>query len=238
MTEAEWLSCDDPQLMLQFLRDTACSRKLRLFAISCCRRWIHLLVAETLGALETAELFAEGKVDSSARKQARELAFQSGWNPDKSTAHRRGPAKACVTAALARCPCDAAIGAEHMARHIGALSRRWDITAYEQTELGLRLKRSKSAEARVEQAKFHAGIIKDIFGNPFRQLTLNNSWLTPTVVALSASIYEERAFDRMPILADALQDAGCDNEEILNHCRQPGEHVRGCFLVDWILGKS
>ena len=62
-------------------------------------------------------------------------------------------------------------------------------------------------------------------GNPFRPITLNPSWLTSTVLALANGIYEEKAFDRMPILADALQDAGCDNEDILNHCRQPGEHV-------------
>ncbi len=48
----------------------------------------------------------------------------------------------------------------------------------------------------------------------------------------------DRAFDRMPILADALQDAGCDNLNILNHCRQPGEHVRGCWVVDLLTGRS
>jgi hypothetical protein len=55
---------------------------------------------------------------------------------------------------------------------------------------------------------------------------------------LAQSIYTDRAFDRMPILADALEDAGCDNADILNHCRQPGEHVRGCWAVDLILGKK
>jgi hypothetical protein len=77
-----------------------------------------------------------------------------------------------------------------------------------------------------------------IFGNPFRTIAVEQSWLTSTVVALADGIYQERAFDRMPILADALQDAGCDKEDILNHCRQPGEHVRGCWVVDLLLGKS
>jgi hypothetical protein len=81
-------------------------------------------------------------------------------------------------------------------------------------------------------------LLRDIFGNPFRPITPNPSWLTSTVVSLANGIYVEKAFDRMPILADALQDAGCDNEDILNHCRQPGEHVRGCFVVDSLLGKS
>ena len=81
-------------------------------------------------------------------------------------------------------------------------------------------------------------LARDIFGNPFRPAALDPSWLTSTVVTLARGIYEERAFDRMPILADALQDAGCDNEDVLNHCRGPGPHVRGCWVVDLVLGKT
>jgi hypothetical protein len=64
------------------------------------------------------------------------------------------------------------------------------------------------------------------------------AWLTAKVVALAQAIYDDRAFDRLPILADALEDAGCTNQDILAHCRQPGEHVRGCWVVDLLLGKS
>ena len=83
-----------------------------------------------------------------------------------------------------------------------------------------------------------ADLLRDIFGNPFRPVTLNPAWRTGNVTALAQSIYDDRAFDRMPILADALEDAGCDNADILNHCRQPGEHVRGCWVVDLVLGKE
>jgi len=83
-----------------------------------------------------------------------------------------------------------------------------------------------------------SSILKDIFGNPFRPVALDPSWLTPTVVQLAEHIYRERAFDQMPILADALQDAGCDNNDILNHCRQPGEHVRGCWVLDLLTGRK
>ena len=83
-----------------------------------------------------------------------------------------------------------------------------------------------------------AVLAREIFGNPFRPVTLNPAWLTSTVLALANGIYSERAFDRMPILADALQDAGCDNEDILTHCRQSGEHTRGCWVVDLLLGKE
>jgi hypothetical protein len=77
-----------------------------------------------------------------------------------------------------------------------------------------------------------------IFGNPFRPVTLDPRWLTSTVVDLSRIIYEERAFDKLPILADALMDAGCDSEEMLAHCRGQVPHVRGCWVVDLILGKA
>ncbi|MBP3959396.1 hypothetical protein J8F10_29485 [Gemmata sp. G18] len=77
-----------------------------------------------------------------------------------------------------------------------------------------------------------------MFGNPFRPITTNHSWLTSGVVALATDIYQDRAFDRMPILADALQDAGCDSADILGHCRSNGPHVRGCWVIDLLLGKE
>jgi hypothetical protein len=84
-------------------------------------------------------------------------------------------------------------------------------------------------------------ILRHLFGNPFRPVFLNPAWLIwndGTVQKLAQAIYDERAFDRMPILADALEDAGCTNQDILDHCRSGGEHVRGCWVVDLLLGKS
>ena len=82
-------------------------------------------------------------------------------------------------------------------------------------------------------------LLRELFGpHPFRTLVANPEWLTSTVIALAQGIYEERAFDRMPILGDALQDAGCADEDILNHCRSEGLHVRGCWLVDLLLGTT
>jgi hypothetical protein len=81
-------------------------------------------------------------------------------------------------------------------------------------------------------------LIHDTIGNPFRPLIFEPSWLTPTVLALGVIIYAERAFDRLPILADALEDAGCTDTTILDHLRGPGPHSRGCFALDLVLGKS
>jgi len=84
--------------------------------------------------------------------------------------------------------------------------------------------------------------LRDIFGNPFRPVTVNPGWLAwndGTVPRIAQAIYDERAFDRMTILADALEDAGCTDQDILGHCRSGGEHVRGgCWVVDLLLGKE
>ncbi|MCE9530621.1 MAG: hypothetical protein K8T89_05755 [Planctomycetes bacterium] len=80
--------------------------------------------------------------------------------------------------------------------------------------------------------------MREIFGNPFRPVTIDPRWQTSNVIDLATAIYTDRAFDRMPILADALMDAGCDNDEIIHHCRGDGPHVRGCWVVDLILGKE
>jgi hypothetical protein len=87
-------------------------------------------------------------------------------------------------------------------------------------------------------SKTNALLFRCIFGNPYRPVSVDPTWLTLDVVTLAEGIYQERAFDRLPILADALQDAGCDNTDILSHCHSEGPHVRGCWPVDLIFGKS
>jgi hypothetical protein len=82
-------------------------------------------------------------------------------------------------------------------------------------------------------------LIRDLF-NPFQPLTLYPTWLTwndGTVPKIAQGVYDEGALDRMPVLADALEEAGCADQSLLSHCRQPGPHVRGCWLVDCLLGK-
>jgi hypothetical protein len=90
-----------------------------------------------------------------------------------------------------------------------------------------------------EAAKDQCGIIRDMFGNLFRPSTFNPAWRTDTALSLAHQMYESRDFGAMPILADALQDAGCENDDILNHCRDANAtHVRGCWVVDLVLGKE
>ncbi|MBN9518744.1 hypothetical protein J0H58_09530 [bacterium] len=85
----------------------------------------------------------------------------------------------------------------------------------------------------------HAGLLRDIFGLlPFREVVVPPHWRSEAVVALARGISAERAFERLPVLADALEDAGCDCQEVLEHCRGPNHHVRGCWVIDEVLQKT
>lgn len=96
--------------------------------------------------------------------------------------------------------------------------------------------RQQRAVAREAEKDFQQMLLHDLL--PATSPIFDSSWRIPAVVALAEAIYEDRAFDRLPTLADALEDAGCVNSDILKHCRGPGPHVRGCWVVDLILGKS
>ncbi|HKA54599.1 MAG TPA: hypothetical protein VKJ47_13145, partial [Candidatus Binatia bacterium] len=101
----------------------------------------------------------------------------------------------------------------------------------------------KAAAGKEESAL--CALVRDIFGNPFRPASLDPAWRTPAVVSLATAAYEERNLpagtldpDRLAVLADALEEAGCDNADLLSHLRGPGPHVRGCWVIDLLLGKE
>jgi hypothetical protein len=94
-------------------------------------------------------------------------------------------------------------------------------------------------KVREQEVEYQAALVSDIFGNPFRPVDFSPDWRTDTALTLARQMYESGEFSALPILADALQDAGCDNEPLLAHCRNGGAtHVRGCWVVDLVLGKS
>jgi hypothetical protein len=101
------------------------------------------------------------------------------------------------------------------------------------------LREADSKEGGAERAKARvAAVVREIFGNPFRSITFSPDWGTDSVIALARRAHEVWEFSALPILADALQEAGCDNADILNHCRGPGPHVHGCWVVDLVLGRG
>jgi hypothetical protein len=101
---------------------------------------------------------------------------------------------------------------------------------------------SVSEPALIAAMNNEPALIRDIFGSPFRpSLTLPPAilaWNDGTIPKLAQAIYDNRRFTDLPILADALEEAGCTNSDILNHCRQPGEHVRGCWVLDLVLTQN
>jgi hypothetical protein len=214
MTEAEWLACTDPYVLLTFLRGKVSDRKLRLFACACCR-WIWDLYFDDRSrqAVEVAERYADGLADKAECARAYRRASAARWKT--LIPGNQGPRYYIAHSA---CASTMASG------------------DYSATSAALSVSFSCQGEKQAQRL-----ILQDIFGSPFRPLYAFASWLVwrgGTVPKLAQAIYEERAFDRLPILADGLEDAGCDNADILSHCRKEGPHFRGCWVVDLLLGKE
>jgi hypothetical protein len=215
--EARWRAeTAAPDIMLKFVRETISDRKLRLFAVACCRRIWHLISSEQgRNAVEVAERFAEGTATLGKLKAARLTAGRSGVTVAKNvavesalTAAKRTAWEAQVLAAVA------AYEAAGRPTSLGVRDQAWD-----------------------DATRAHCDLIRDLI-NPFNPSSLSPAWVNRTVRQIAEAIYAERAFDRMPILADALEDAGCTEEQILTHLRDSGPHARGCWLLDLLLGKS
>jgi hypothetical protein len=244
VTREEWLAAVHPQPMLNFLGAKASPRKLRLFAAACCRRAENLLVYESLRrGVNVAERLADGHVSARERKQARAAVFASPRDlsaafPPGVLWHQPilagGAIKNAVAWALTRDPMQAALFGSP-----GAADAR------AQFRFALEVLANEAAEWRQYLAEEHAaaaGVLRDVFGPlPFRQTRgsfLPAAQCADTVRAIAHVIYEERRFSDLPILADALEETGCTDDEILAHCRGGGEHALGCWCVDLALGKE
>jgi hypothetical protein len=204
MTEAEWLACNDPEEMLRGFPGKPSPRKLRLFACACLRRiWEALADERSRQAVLVAERYADRRVDQAKLKEA--------W--DAATAAFRAAKVDALSVA------EAAMDAAHPSVSVvnTGLIARWV---------------SQIVRDRRGERAAQAVLLRDLFGNPFRPLAACPAWRTPDVIALGKAIYEEGAFERMPILADVLEEAGCADEQVLAHCRGTGEHARGCWVVD------
>ncbi len=214
MTEAEWLKCEDLTPMLKLFNTDAHKRKLRLLACACVSSLMPLvkLVPDQVQAgLDELERYADGMSTKAALKRVRERMEKA----QASTPFERTTADDFVCFAV-----------KFTAQEKGCFKA----VKYSASIWGW----GTSAHVPLP----HFDLLRDIFGNPFRPITFAPDWRTDTAVALARGMYESRDFGAMPILADALQDAGCDNEDVLNHCRGGGPHVRGCWVVDLVLGKE
>jgi hypothetical protein len=213
MTEEQWLTCTDPQKMLSFLHGKASERKRRLFAVACCRRvWPQLTGPLWREAVQRSERLAEGQAGPE------ELALL----PARVWEEWRLPADAAARLAVS---VELDAGA---AREVARVAS-W----------------ANPHRSRAEEQLAQCQVGRDVFGNPFRPATVSPACMTPQLVALAQAAYDERELPsgqldpaRLAVLADALEDAGCTDADVLNHCRRLGVHVRGCWAVDLVLGKT
>jgi len=222
MTEQEWLTCMNPVPMLEYLhlRAQDKERKRRLFAVACCRKVWQIFPDEPCRrAVECAERFADGNASEGELAASREAA---AYAPISGLAVFSA-AQAALTVSARE-----------------ATYSGWDFAT---AEFAFFAAAYASVDADSDAASNEqALILRDIFGNPFRKMpaveTAWLAWKSGTIPKLAQAIYDERAFDRMPILADTLQEAGWTDADILSHCGQPGPHVRGCWVLDLVLGKE
>jgi hypothetical protein len=207
--------------------------------LACCSRIDHLIL--DLRSREALE-FAARHVDTSVARQrgrsAHEKAAHAAWREAHAKSLAAPDEAACVAASCAANAATATLNidpvrAADLAAYIACYAAGWEFVGRQ----GVRPD-TLPDEAKAPERRQQAALFRCIFGNPFRPVALDPAWLTSTVVQLARGVYDDRAFDRLPILADALQDAGCDDEQVLTHLRGPGPHARGCWVVDLVLGKS
>jgi hypothetical protein len=233
MTEEEWLSATDPQAMLDFLWGKASDRKLRLFAVACCRRiWPLLIDERSRRGVELAEQFADFLVDLEHLSDAEGMA----WEVAEDVALPACAAHAARTAWWAT----------YSVGPSGEYATNYAIAAAAEAERATEQQGVPWASMVAEQSL----LLRDIFGLSAFQTyqSIERSWLTwhnGTVEQLAESAYTNRSMlegildpDRLAVLADALEDAGCTEAAILEHLRGPGPHWRGCWVIDALLGKT
>jgi hypothetical protein len=237
VTEKDWLASDNPVGMLGFLGARVSARKLRLFACSCCRlAWAALTDPRSRAAVEMAEMSADGSIADEELLGAYEAAAAAVAALPWQTKERA--AAEAVEALVRQCwrpLIDAMIAVRQVA---------WVPNTAPRGRSG----RSGRAERR-QIGTACANLLRDIFGSPFRAApTLEPTLLTwhgGIIPQLAQAAYEERSLPegnldqgRLAVLADALEEAGFSDQEMLTHLRGPGPHVRGCSIVDLLLGKS
>jgi hypothetical protein len=215
MTEQHWLIYTEPRPLLFFSRGRASGRKLRLFALACCRRVWDLL--------STPSTAAEGLAVAVAERWADGLASEGEVEDARRESTGRGHPATLGFSALSP-------SAEHAAAH----TAEWAALCRYHTQ-------------HAERAA-QTDLLRDVVGNPFRAAALDPAWLAwndGVVVKLARAAYEDRSLPsgeldlaRLAVLADALEEAGCTDVELLGHLRCPGPHVRGCFAVDLLLGRE
>jgi hypothetical protein len=229
-TEGEWREWDHPRPLIRRLEGLVTERKARLFEVACLRRlWEAPEVREYRWVVEVLERSADEPVPAVERESAARALFRVVENATWVMGGMYGQ--------LLKEP-------EHRDAHPWVMAVQTSDAMVILAGRALRISKGlpddrPEWDQRLPEERAQCDLLRDIFDNPFRPTEFSPAWLTSDVLALARGIYADKAFDRMPILADALQDTGCDSDEVLNHCRDTSaKHVRGCWVIDRILGKT
>ena len=235
MTEQEWLAGTDPKAMLGFLHSKTSDRKLRLFAAARCRLfrqdWDDWWPIRE--AVEAAEQVSDGLCPAGQLTRFHRPWEDFSWDLRLNTIDPHGGSTVLLPDCLGLVLVQAVSSPEAGPAARGVL--------YDDLQSYLIGTWKDGPRERLAECQ----LLQEVFGNPFRPVTASPSWLTPQVVALAQAAYDERELPagtldptRLAVLADALEEAGCTDQAILDHLRGPGPHVRGCWVVDLLLGKS
>ena len=226
MNDTRWESCTEPEEMLWYLHDLASDRLLRLFACASCRLiWPLVSTPDARKAVEMSEHFADGLttseelrvIEMAAQRSRPSGVWLAAWaaaetaNADPWQAAQWAP----VWAAEAAGRLTLAVSADRSPLEVG--DHAWH-----------------------RERQSQCAVLRDILGNPLKSLTMSpagKQWNRGNVASLARSIYEHGRFADLPQLADALEQAGCTDSKVLNHCRSANHHVRGCWVLDELLGK-
>jgi hypothetical protein len=239
VTEGEWLITADAMPMLKSLLDggRVSHRKLRLWAVACCRRvWRHIAEERNRRVLALAERYADDETAAAELQAALRAVHASGDLPAAP-----GETEKEILAAIA------AAGTRGSAALATVTAATNDVLAAEAAITATAILAARKGGPQVGDAAraAHAALLRDIFGPlPIRQLAIDRSCLTPDTLALAQAAYDDRLLPsghldagRLALLADGLEEEGCSDAGLLGHLRGPGPHVRGCFALDLLLGK-
>jgi hypothetical protein len=249
MREADWLKSIEPSAMLRRHRGLPPfdERKLRLFAAACCRRvWDCLVDDQSRAAVEAMERFVEGRESPERMAEFARGAIDAATHLGRPwEGFGSEDRSATSSAALAAGHAISGLGGGEVFRQafphsigfvasLAESARAFSVSSWRDSTPSCFA--AWTATGKSERLA-HADLLREILGNPFRPVPFDPTWRTPDVLGLARSIDEVEDFGSLPILGDALEESGCDADEILSHCRRACGHVRGCWALDAVLGK-
>jgi hypothetical protein len=235
LSQAKWLSSGDPNRMYWPIAARVSERKAALYAVACA---LATPLAKLPAILKRAIAVVEATVEGGGQGRITSLERAAGQATEQ----------AVDKAGLDTAPHFLALAALRMAERPLA-----DYAVHVPYFLAEAVRELQGLEAANRLRRRYADLLRDVIGNPFKKIVtppprrgqpsrtrlfFNTAWRTPAVVGLANVIYEEQSFNLLPILGDALEDAGCDQADLLEHCRSGGAHARGCWVVDLLLGKQ